>query len=41
MTYNKLKNKAFTLFNNFDLKQIIFILTNNQIEKHYHENIQN
>jgi len=30
MTYNKIKNKAFTIFDNFDLKQIIFILTNNQ-----------
>jgi len=32
MTYNKLKNKVFTIFDIFDLKQIIFILTNNQIE---------
>ena len=37
MTYNKLKNKVFTIFNNFDLKQTIFILTIKQIEKIYYE----
>ena len=33
MTCNKLKNKVFTIFNIFDLKQIILILTNRK--KHY------